>query len=702
MNKLLFTLCVGCFSAAYSQNLNFTDVKFKALLLSSGSGNQIAQNFSGNYIAIDANNDGEIQDSEAQQVKILNIKLNGTPTFNNLPDQIIDAILFTNIEELYVNDTKSAVISFSNNSKIKKVLYTGTGGFTDNTGTAQNVSVDFSFNNCSSVQDINEFSRNLAMGSYYMVPNSVLRFSNCPQLTGNIVLSGKAIKQLYLDNCNNITSITATSCYELEKLHFQNLNSLANITVDGNSGPSWMQVYNQNIDLTATNCATLQEIKSDTDHYYSVGAYFSSVNLNGSTNLKKIKGLNTPSIDFSTAGLSNLEELDCSFYNRNVYSTTSGVYFGNVTSLNLAGLPKLKILKAFNQPITNNVNFTAAAALQNIDITNSCGYMNTVNVNNLANLNTLKTDRFDTMGTQGNNNLQKITAKNCIALTDFVFRNNQDLKQLDIQNCPGIQKLAIGYYASMSDGIFPELNTVNLLQCTGLKEITIQSTKINSLNTSDCIALTSLDLSENNFLPSIDVSNNTKLKYIGLKSMPLISQVNTATNNKLEVGDFINCPQITQLNFSNSPAFKFLTLWNMANLTYASVRNGSIEDGLDFMNYNSNLTVCVDDAQLADSQALYADITFTTNCGSFLSAKDSEINKNDIQIAPNPVKDFVMVKAKENIKNIKIFDVQGRVIYNQNCNHELMKIDLSSHPSGNYIVKVTTDKTEISKKIIKQ
>ncbi|WP_288460511.1 T9SS type A sorting domain-containing protein [uncultured Chryseobacterium sp.] len=699
MNKLLFTLCVGCFSIAYSQNLNFTDSKFKALLLSSNPGNQIAQNLSGNYIAIDANNDGEIQDSEAQQIKVLNIKLNGTPAFNNLPDQITDALLFTNMEELYINDTKSAVISFSNNSKIKKVLYTGTGGFTDNTGTAQNVLVDFSFNSCSSVQDINQFLSNL---NPYIGTTSILRFNNCPQLIGNIVLNEKTIKQLYLENCNNITSITATSCYQLEKLHFQNLNSLTNILVNGNSGPSLSQVYNQNIDLTATNCTNLEDIAADTDHYYSVGAYFSSANLNGSANLKKIKGLNATSINFATVGLMNLEELDCSFYNRYGYHTTSGVYFGNVASLNLTGLPKLKILKAFNQPITNAVNFSTATMLQNIDITNSCGYMNTVNVNNLANLQALKTDRSNTVGTQGNDDLQKITARNCTALTNFIFRNNQNLKELDIQNCSGIQKLSIGYYASMSDGVFPELNTVNLLQCTGMKEITIQSTKINNLNTSDCVALTSLDLSDNNFLPSINILNNIKLEYLGLQNMPLISQVNTTANNKLENGYFINCPQITQLNFSSSPSFKYLTLWNMANLTYVNVRNGSIEDGFDFINYNPNLAMCVDNAQLNDLQALYADITFTTNCGGFLSTKDSENSKNEIKIVPNPVKDFVMIKAEEPIKNVKIFNVLGRVIYNQDCDNELMKIDLSAHPSGNYIVTVKTNKTEISKKIIKQ
>lgn len=699
MKKIILTLSVSCFSMAYAQNLNFADSKFKALLLSSSTSNNIAKDISGNSIALDTNGDGEIQVSEAQQVNILNLQKSGTVTYNDLPDTIDDAKLFTNMEELYIYHTKSAVISFIGHNKIKKVQYTGPGEFTDNLGASQVVPVDFSFNNCSAVQDINQFVTNL---NPYFGSTAILRFNNCPQITGNIVLNEKLIKELYLDNCNNITSINAHSSYMLQKLHFQNLNSLTKITVDGFTGPASNQVYDQNIDFTAINCPNLEEISADTDHYYSPGTYFSSINLNSVPKLKKIKGLNAPSIDFTNTGLNNLEELDCSFYNRYIYSTTSGVYFGNVTSLNLAGLPKLKILKAFNQPITNNVNFGAATALQDIDITGSAGYMNTVNVSNLPNLHTLKADRAETQNTQGNDDLQKITAKNCTALTNFIFRNNNHLKELDIQNCPGLQKLSIGYYAPMNDGIFPELHTINLQQCTGMKEITVQFTQITNLNTTGCVALTSLDLYGNDLQTSINITNNTELEYIGLKGMPLISLVNTSMNHKLKSAYFDNCPQITELNFSNSPNFQYMTLWNMPNLISTNIRNNAIEEGLDFMNYNSNLSICVDNAQLNDLQNMYPDITFTTNCGGSLKTANPKIRKNELKIAPNPVKDFVTVSSEEGIRNVTIFDAQGRIIFNENFNNEMAKINLSAHPTGTYTMKIKTDKTETSKKIIKE
>ncbi|WP_157859431.1 T9SS type A sorting domain-containing protein [Chryseobacterium angstadtii] len=720
MKKIILTLSVSCFSMAYSQNLNFADSKFKALILSSSASNDIAKDISGSSIAVDANGDGEIQISEAQQVKILSVNQdpnqmyinpNGNPAdINNinlayynshLPDGITDALLFPNVEELYFGTTKSAAISFINNSKIKKVK--GRPYYYDTNQQGQYVasSINLSFNNCSGIQDIANVIAYQSTLNSWSADENVLKIKNCTQINSNAIIDLAELTELYIEN-SSISTLTFNSCKRLKKISVPNLSTLTKVSVSGENGLSAPGYSNQNIELIASNCINLQEITADTDHYNTSGAYFSSVDLNGCTSLKKIKGLNSASINFSTAGLINLEELDCSFYNRNIYSTTSGVYFGDVTSLDLTGLPKLKILKAFNQKITNNVNFSAAATLQNIDITSSAGYMSWVNVNNLANLHTLKTDRFETSNTQGNDDLQKISAKNCVALTNFIFRNNNQLKELDIQNCPGLQKISIGYYAMMNDGVFPELNTINLQQCTGMKDITIQHTKITHLNTSDCIALTSLDLYGNDLLPSINLANNTKLEYIGLKNMALISQVNTSTNHKLKSAHFSNCPQITELNLSYSPDLQYITLWNMPNLASANIKNGSIEEGVDFMNYKDNFSVCVDNDQLSDLQALYSDITFTTGCGSFLTTTDSKIKNSGIKIAPNPVKDFVTVSSEESIKNVTVFDAQGRIIFNENFNNEMARINLSAYPGGVYNMRIKTDKTEFSKKIIKE
>jgi len=87
---LLLALCL--FTTAKAQIINFPDANFKFKLLQASPGNQIAKNLSGNYFAIDANSDGEIQVDEATQVKTLNVSiatisnLTGISNFNSLTE----------------------------------------------------------------------------------------------------------------------------------------------------------------------------------------------------------------------------------------------------------------------------------------------------------------------------------------------------------------------------------------------------------------------------------------------------------------------------------------------------------------------------------------------------------------------------------------------------------------------------------------
>ena len=56
-----------------AQIVNIPNAAFKSRLLSANSTNSIAKDVNGNYIDIDANNDNEIQESEALQVKELKL-----------------------------------------------------------------------------------------------------------------------------------------------------------------------------------------------------------------------------------------------------------------------------------------------------------------------------------------------------------------------------------------------------------------------------------------------------------------------------------------------------------------------------------------------------------------------------------------------------------------------------------------------------
>ncbi|GAA4757925.1 MULTISPECIES: DUF7619 domain-containing protein [Flavobacterium] len=74
MKKIYFLLLALClFTKANSQIINFPDPIFKERLVNSTALNYRATDLSGNYFAIDSNGDGEIQISEASQVKSIEL-----------------------------------------------------------------------------------------------------------------------------------------------------------------------------------------------------------------------------------------------------------------------------------------------------------------------------------------------------------------------------------------------------------------------------------------------------------------------------------------------------------------------------------------------------------------------------------------------------------------------------------------------------
>ena len=81
---------------------------------------------------------------------------------------------------------------------------------------------------------------------------------------------------------------------------------------------------------------------------------------------------------------------------------------------------------------------------------------------------------------------------------------------------------------------------------------------------------------------------------------------------------------------------------------------------------------------------------------------DDAIDENNIvmEIHPNPANDKIFIDTDENIKQIKIYNITGVMVYENNEyeNH----VDVSKLSNGIYFINIKTEKGEIIKKIIKQ
>src|SRR5690554_1065964 len=89
--------------------------------------------------------------------------------------------------------------------------------------------------------------------------------------------------------------------------------------------------------------------------------------------------------------------------------------------------------------------------------------------------------------------------------------------------------------------------------------------------------------------------------------------------------------------------------------------------------------------------------SFTIHSTSTLSSNDVAI-ENNIRIYPNPAKDFIHISNIEDqkIQAIHLFNMLGKEVLRTTSK----KIDISNYTSGIYLVKITTEKGSITKKIV--
>jgi plastocyanin len=89
-------------------------------------------------------------------------------------------------------------------------------------------------------------------------------------------------------------------------------------------------------------------------------------------------------------------------------------------------------------------------------------------------------------------------------------------------------------------------------------------------------------------------------------------------------------------------------------------------------------------------------ITVTTNSTSI-----AEISANaDIKIYPNPSMGQFEVTASKPFKYVEIYDILGKVVYNQQVNADNTSVDISHEAKGVYLVALITDNETVIRKIV--
>ncbi|WP_299277317.1 T9SS type A sorting domain-containing protein [uncultured Psychroserpens sp.] len=363
----------------------------------------------------------------------------------------------------------------------------------------------------------------------------------------------------------------------------------------------------QNVNLVEFHC--WHNILTDLDLSQNINLIALYCNGNPMTSLNISQNLNLVTLDCSAIDITsldvspniNLEYLNCSNISLGALDVSQNLNLktlkcsGNeISTIDVSQNLNLEVLECVGNPLTAGIDLS-----QNINLETLICYgsqLTSIDVSQNTNLK-----RFEC----NNNQLTNLDVTQNSNLETLVCNHNQ-LADLDVSQNPNLIKLDIWHN---------QFASINVTQNPNLEELFCGENLLTSIDVTQNPNLTTLSLYLNT-IGDLDLSQNTQLEYlyclyneltvldvtqnVALKEMQ-------CRNNQISELDFSQCPEFTELNctsnqitsldFSQNPVFKVLFAANN-QLTELNVKNGSIENLLNFSN-NPNLTyICVDDEQL--------------------------------------------------------------------------------------------------------
>lgn len=192
---------------------------------------------------------------------------------------------------------------------------------------------------------------------------------------------------------------------------------------------------------------------------------------------------------------------------------------------------------------------------------------------------------------------------------------------------------------------------------------------------------------------SSNCSSNT-LATININAIPI--GLASTTNQTINNNEFSNII----LSSPNVPSSSFIWTFTANNVSGASNGSGtSISQLLSLIDSNSNGYV---DYTITPINNTSIGNTFTARVNILSPLSSESFILDNFKMSPNPVIDNLNIENDKQIKNIKIYNQIGQMIFSNKINDNKKTLDLSNLSSGIYSIFIETDTRIINKKIIKQ
>jgi Leucine-rich repeat (LRR) protein len=309
------------------------------------------------------------------------------------------------------------------------------------------------------------------------------------------------------------------------------------------------------------------------------------------------------------------------------------------------------------------------------------------------------------------NEINDIDVSNNIILEDLSISLN-NLTGLDVSTNSSLKYLSC--YSNL-------IEDINLLNNSHLKTLYIDFNNLTELNLSQNDDLRTLTCSTNN-LNELLVQSNTELNYLDCRNNNITNlQISTnsdlkrlfVSNNNLNEIDLSNAPELilfygrynnlTDLDISGNPLLKWIRCEGN-NLSSVDFRNGNNSNITEFvMTQNTSLNcIFVDDAQASflqnwDIDDSSAFVENESECEALSIQEETVFNFN---MYPNPTSGNVSITISSQEAKLDIYSVKGQLVYNGILAYGTNNISLSGISSGLYVVKITSEKTSETKKLL--
>lgn len=335
MKKIYFIISMMIFAVFQAQTVNIPDVAFKNFLLTANYSNGYAKDQYGNSIPVDTNNDGIIQQSEANNI----VKLSDLYYGNRINIQSIEGIKgFTNLTELYLFGTSVSAVDVSNMTNLIALAVNYNSQLTSLSiaGCTSLATMSSEHNNITNYNLQSNSLKSLLINNLNSTqPINAINLSLCPNL-----------KSLEI-NKTNIQSLDFSNMSALEWLQIRNSTSTNNINLTGCTNLNNLGIYNCT-SLTTLQLHNLQNLNT----VYLSQSPISILSLNNTTNIQ--------SLGLQSTGLT---AIDLSIFPAlRQFSTLNN----NLTTLDLSMNPLLENITIYDNALLKNINLKSGGTVLNV------------------------------------------------------------------------------------------------------------------------------------------------------------------------------------------------------------------------------------------------------------------------------------------------------------------------------------------------